>query len=61
MLSLTAEDVIVTIQAILVITVNTVDAEAETIATVRSEDVTLVTQTTVRPRHGNILVFTLMK
>ena len=41
--SLTGEDVIVTNQTRLVITVNTVKAGTDTIAIVRSEDVTFVT------------------
>ena len=45
MLSLTGEDVIVTNQAVLVITINTVEAGTDTITMVRSEDVTLMTVT----------------
>ena len=44
---LTGEDVIVTSQARLVITVNTVETGTDTIAIVRSEDATLVTATRI--------------
>ena len=45
MLTLTGENVIVTNQAVLVITINIVETGTDTIAIVRSEDVTLMTVT----------------